>query len=400
MFNPTSDPGTDHDLGAHAADASTAPGSVKRFSLHAQVGRARRGTIELKHGSVETPVFMPVGTVGAVKSLTPADLHSLNASIILGNTYHLYLRPGLEVLRTFGGLHRFIGWDKPILTDSGGFQIFSLGKLNKIREEGATFQSHLDGSRIHLTPELAVEIQETIASDIHMVLDECTPYPATHAEADRSMQRSMRWAARCRQARTKGDLCQFGIVQGGVYADLRQASVRALADIGFEGYAVGGLSVGETKQEMAGSAFFRRLGGKGGIVPGVTPALLSQGISSLNECMERSLLRSCHDLSDGGAAVSLAEMCIGGDVGVNANLQGMDKLSPMVKMFSESNSRWLVEVDRNREQEFLQRMKAPAVRIGTVGGKMLVIEDSDVLVDVEVSALRKAWSEPLWKLLG
>ncbi|MCX6111222.1 MAG: tRNA guanosine(34) transglycosylase Tgt [Proteobacteria bacterium] len=219
--------------------------------MHAQVGRARRGTLELKHGSVETPVFMPVGTVGAVKSLTPADLHSLNASIILGNTYHLYLRPGLEVLRTFGGLHRFIGWDKPILTDSGGFQIFSLGKLNKISEEGATFQSHLDGSRIHLTPELAVEIQETIASDIHMVLDECTPYPATHAEADRSMQRSMRWAARCRKARTKDDLCQFGIVQGGVYPDLRQASVRALADIGFEGYAVGGLSVGETKQEMA-----------------------------------------------------------------------------------------------------------------------------------------------------
>ncbi len=251
MFNPTSDPGPDHAPGSHAEGASTAPGSVKRFTLHAQVGRARRGTLELKHGSVETPVFMPVGTVGAVKSLTPADLHSLNASIILGNTYHLYLRPGLEVLRTFGGLHRFIGWDKPILTDSGGFQIFSLGKLNKISEEGATFQSHLDGSRIHLTPELAVEIQETIASDIHMVLDECTPYPATHAEADRSMQRSMRWAARCRQARTKDDLCQFGIVQGGVYADLRQASVRALADIGFEGYAVGGLSVGETKQEMA-----------------------------------------------------------------------------------------------------------------------------------------------------
>jgi phosphoribosylformylglycinamidine synthase len=158
--------------------------------------------------------------------------------------------------------------------------------------------------------------------------------------------------------------------------------------------------VGETKQEMAGSAFFRRLGGKGGVVPGVTPPLLSQGISSLNECMERSLLRSCHDLSDGGLAVALAEMCIGGDIGVNANLEPMGKFSAAVKMFSESNSRWLVEVNRNREQEFLQRMKSPLARIGTVGGKMLVIEDSDVLVDVEVSALRKAWSEPLWKMLG
>jgi phosphoribosylformylglycinamidine synthase len=158
--------------------------------------------------------------------------------------------------------------------------------------------------------------------------------------------------------------------------------------------------VGETKQEMAGSAFFRCFGGKGGIVPGVTPSSLSQGISSLNECMERSLLRSCHDLSDGGLAVALSEMCIGGDIGVNANLEAMGKLSPAVKMFSESNSRWLVEVDRNREQEFLQRMKAPLARIGTVGGKMLVIEDSDVLVDIEVNALRKAWSEPLWKMLG
>jgi phosphoribosylformylglycinamidine synthase len=158
--------------------------------------------------------------------------------------------------------------------------------------------------------------------------------------------------------------------------------------------------VGETKQEMAGSAFFRYFGGKGGIVPGVTPTSLSQGIDSLNECIERSLLRSCHDISDGGVAVSLSEMCIGGDIGVNANLQAMGKFSPMVKMFSESNSRWLVEVDQNREQEFLQRTKAPAVRIGSVGGKMLVIEDKDVLVDVEVSALRKAWAEPLWKMLG
>jgi len=194
---------------------------------------------------------MPVGTVGAVKSLTPEDLKTIGASIILGNTYHLYLRPGMEVIEAFGGLHKFIGWDRPILTDSGGFQIFSLGQLNKLDETGAHFQSHLDGSKIVLTPELAVKIQETIGSDIHMVLDECTPYPATRQQAETSMQRSMRWAARCRRAKTRPELCQFGIVQGGVYPDLRQASARALMDIGFEGYAIGGLSVGETKHEMA-----------------------------------------------------------------------------------------------------------------------------------------------------
>jgi queuine tRNA-ribosyltransferase len=157
----------------------------------------------------------------------------------------------MEVIEAFGGLHKFIGWDRPILTDSGGFQIFSLGQLNKLDETGAHFQSHLDGSKIVLTPELAVKIQETIGSDIHMVLDECTPYPATRQQAETSMQRSMRWAARCRRAKTRPELCQFGIVQGGVYPDLRQASARALMDIGFEGYAIGGLSVGETKHEMA-----------------------------------------------------------------------------------------------------------------------------------------------------
>ena len=214
-------------------------------------GGARRGRLTLAHGTVETPIFMPVGTVGAVKSLTPENLKTIGASIILGNTYHLYLRPGMEVIEAFGGLHKFIGWDRPILTDSGGFQIFSLGQLNKLDETGAHFQSHLDGSKIVLTPELAVKIQETIGSDIHMVLDECTPYPATRQQAETSMQRSMRWAARCRRAKTRPELCQFGIVQGGVYPDLRQASARALMDIGFEGYAIGGLSVGETKHEMA-----------------------------------------------------------------------------------------------------------------------------------------------------
>ena len=222
-----------------------------RFQLLATAGAARRGRLQLAHGVVETPIFMPVGTVGSVKTLTPTDLREIGASIILGNTYHLNLRPGMEVIKAFGGLHRFIGWDRPILTDSGGFQIFSLAKLTKMSEAGASFQSHLDGSRILLTPELAVEIQETIGSDIHMVLDECTPYPATHEQAADSMRRSLRWAKRCRAARTRHELCQFGIVQGGVYDDLRAESARGLIDIGFEGYAIGGLSVGETKTEMA-----------------------------------------------------------------------------------------------------------------------------------------------------
>lgn len=222
----------------------------QHFELLAHDGQARAGRLTLAHGTVDTPVFMPVGTVGSVKALTPEDLERLNAEIILGNTYHLYLRPGTEVIAAFGGLHRFINWQRPILTDSGGFQIFSLATLNKLAEDGAHFQSHLDGSKLILTPELAVSIQETIGSDIHMVLDECTPYPATHETARLSMERSMRWATRCRQAKSRPELCQFGIVQGGVYPDLRQASCKALVNIGFEGYAIGGLSVGETKHEM------------------------------------------------------------------------------------------------------------------------------------------------------
>lgn len=220
------------------------------FELLATSGAARRGRLHLLHGVVETPMFMPVGTVGSVKTMTPADLEAIGATIILGNTYHLYLRPGLEVLRAFGGLHRLIGWQRPILTDSGGFQIFSLAKLNKLSEDGAHFQSHLDGAKLLLTPELAVSIQETIGSDIHMVLDECTPYPATRERAADSMRRSMRWAARCRSARARPELWQFGIVQGGVYPDLRRESAERLVDLGFEGYAIGGLSVGETKDEM------------------------------------------------------------------------------------------------------------------------------------------------------
>ena len=168
------------------------------FELLAKDGKARRGRLSLHHGVVETPIFMPVGTVGSVKTLVPEDLHRMQAQIILGNTYHLFLRPGLEVIKHFGGLHKFIGWDKPMLSDSGGFQIFSLGKLNKLTEEGASFASHLDGKKFLLTPELSVEIQETLGTDIHMVLDECTPWPATAQEADRSLERTLRWARRCR----------------------------------------------------------------------------------------------------------------------------------------------------------------------------------------------------------
>lgn len=220
------------------------------FKILGQDGTARRGQMTLLHGLVETPIFMPVGTVGSVKTLVPEDLHQLQAQIILGNTYHLFLRPGLEVIREFGGLHNFINWQKPILTDSGGFQIFSLGKLNKLTEEGAFFASHIDGTKFSLTPELAVEIQETLGSDIHMVLDECTPYPADHETAKRSMERSMRWAKRCRAARTNSKLMQFGIVQGGMHADLRVESAQKLMEIGFDGYAIGGLSVGEPKDDM------------------------------------------------------------------------------------------------------------------------------------------------------
>ena len=213
-------------------------------------GKARRGQLKLKHGKIETPVFMPVGTVGSVKTLIPEDLQRMGAQIILGNTYHLYLRPGLEVIEKFGGLHSFIGWNKPILTDSGGFQIFSLSNRNKITEKGAQFQNHINGATMNLTPELAVSIQETLGSDIHMVLDECTPFPVSYETARASMERSLRWAERCRRAKQKADLLQFGIVQGSIFPDLRQKSAQGLIDIGFDGYAVGGLSVGEPKEEM------------------------------------------------------------------------------------------------------------------------------------------------------
>ncbi|RYZ58786.1 MAG: tRNA guanosine(34) transglycosylase Tgt [Proteobacteria bacterium] len=222
------------------------------FTLHKTDDKtnARLGTLDLHHGQVQTPIFMPVGTVGSVKTMVPEDLHGMGAEIILGNTYHLYIRPGLEIIREFGGLHGFVNWQKPILTDSGGFQIFSLANQRKIDETGAHFQSHLDGKHIHLTPELAVEIQETLGADIHMVLDECTAGTATYDEAKRSMRRSMRWAARSRAARTKMELAQFGIVQGCMFEDLRSESIESLTAMDFEGYSIGGLSVGESKEDM------------------------------------------------------------------------------------------------------------------------------------------------------
>ena len=212
---------------------------------------ARLGTFATPHGEVRTPVFMPVGTQATVKTLSPADLSDLGAEIILSNTYHLFLRPGHDLIREFGGVQRFMGWDRPVLTDSGGFQVFSLAELRKITEEGVTFQSPIDGGAKHLiTPEYAVEIQEALGADIIMAFDECTPYPATRDYARESHERTLRWAKRCRAAKKDTGQALFGIVQGGMHADLRKQSAEALVDIGFEGYAIGGLSVGETKTVM------------------------------------------------------------------------------------------------------------------------------------------------------
>ncbi len=215
-----------------------------QFEVVATDGAARRGKVTLPHGIVETPAFMPVGTYGTVKAMSPAELEGLGAEIVLGNTFHLWLRPGLDVIARHGGLHRFMGWKRPILTDSGGFQVFSLNSLRKITEEGVSFASPVNGDRLFLTPEESMRIQATLDSDIAMVFDECTPYPATEAEAAQSMRLSMRWAARSRAA-FAGANALFGIVQGGMYESLRDESLQALTGIGFDGYAIGGLSVGE-----------------------------------------------------------------------------------------------------------------------------------------------------------
>jgi queuine tRNA-ribosyltransferase len=221
-----------------------------RFELLARDGAARRGRLELAHGTVDTPAFMPVGTYGTVKAMSPAELQSLGAQIVLGNTFHLWLRPGLEVIAAHGGLHRFMGWEGPILTDSGGFQVFSLGALRKISEEGVKFASPVNGDRLFLTPEESVRIQGVLHSDIGMIFDECTPYPADRAQAADSMRLSLRWAERSRRAHEGNANALFGIVQGGMHEDLRDESAARLQEIGFEGYAIGGLSVGEPKADM------------------------------------------------------------------------------------------------------------------------------------------------------
>jgi queuine tRNA-ribosyltransferase len=221
-----------------------------KFTLHRSDGLARRGTLHLAHGTVETPVFMPVGTYGTVKAMSPLELKEIGAQIVLGNTFHLWLRPGLEVVAAHGGLHRFMGWDGPILTDSGGFQVFSLGELRKITEQGVKFQSPVNGDKMFLTPEQSMRIQRVLNSDIVMVFDECTPYPTTDQEAAESMRLSLRWAARSKAAHGENPNALFGIVQGGMFESLRDESLAGLVGIGFDGYAIGGLSVGEPKEDM------------------------------------------------------------------------------------------------------------------------------------------------------
>lgn len=226
-----------------------------QFTLHKTASgetRARRGTVHLNHGDVQTPAFMPVGTYGTVKGMLPRDIEAIGADIILGNTFHLWLRPGTDIIDQFGGLHKFMHWDKPILTDSGGFQVFSLGEMRKITEEGVHFKSPIDGAKVFLSPEKSMQIQYSLNSDIVMQFDECTPYPATHAEAKKSLELSLRWGQRClNEHQNLGSTnALFGIVQGSMYSDLRQQSLEGLLEIGFDGYAIGGLSVGEPKEDM------------------------------------------------------------------------------------------------------------------------------------------------------
>ncbi|MEH6345864.1 MAG: tRNA guanosine(34) transglycosylase Tgt [Bermanella sp.] len=221
-----------------------------KFDLKATDGKARRGTVSFPRGDIQTPAFMPVGTYGTVKGMMPRDVKDLGAEVILGNTFHLWLRPGNKIIKDLGGLHEFMQWDKPILTDSGGFQVFSLGKMRKITEEGVTFRSPVNGDKVELTPEISMEIQRDLGSDIVMIFDECTPFPATVREAKDSMEMSLRWAKRSKDAHGDSPSALFGIIQGGMYEDLRDVSLKGLTDIGFDGYAIGGLSVGEPKEDM------------------------------------------------------------------------------------------------------------------------------------------------------
>ena len=228
-----------------------------KYTLLKTDGHARRGRLELNHGTIETPIFMPVGTYGSVKAMSPLELEKIGAQIILGNTFHLWLRPGLETIREFGGLHQFIGWNKPLLTDSGGFQVFSLGEMRRISEEGVKFSSPINGDRLFLSPEISMQIQRILNSDVVMQFDECTPYeiegrPATREEAGQSMRMSLRWAKRSLDEfnREENPNALFGIVQGGMFEELRDESLAGLNDLDFHGLAIGGLSVGEPKEDM------------------------------------------------------------------------------------------------------------------------------------------------------
>ena len=221
-----------------------------KFNLKSQDGNARTGEIITAHGIINTPAFMPVGTYGAVKSISPKELESNNFEIILGNTFHLWLRPGMDVISKHHGLHKFINWDRPILTDSGGFQVWSLGKMRKITQKGVTFRSPINGDKCFMGPEKSMEIQKILNSDIAMIFDECTPYPATFEEAEKSMKLSLEWAYRSKSEFQKTPNALFGIIQGGMFKDLRLASINELIKIDFDGYAIGGLSVGEPKEEM------------------------------------------------------------------------------------------------------------------------------------------------------
>ncbi|TVS09862.1 MAG: tRNA guanosine(34) transglycosylase Tgt [Gammaproteobacteria bacterium] len=221
-----------------------------KFEVQSTDGAARRGRLTFRRGEVQTPAFMPVGTYGTVKGMTPVDLETVGAEIVLGNTFHLMLRPGAELIDRLGNLHGFMGWQRPILTDSGGFQVWSLGELRRVREEGVEFRSPIDGSKVFLSPERSMEVQRLLGSDIVMIFDECTPYPAAEDVVRASMELSLRWAERSRRAHGDSAAALFGIVQGGMSRDLRAASLEGLEAIGFDGYAIGGLSVGEPQAEM------------------------------------------------------------------------------------------------------------------------------------------------------
>ena len=250
------------------------------FQVAHQDGLARRGRIDFPRGAVQTPAFMPVGTYGTVKGMLPRDIVGIGAEIILGNTFHLWLRPGTEVIRAHGDLHDFMGWEGPILTDSGGFQVFSLDELRKVTEDGVVFKSPVNGDRVFLDPETSMQIQRDLGSDVVMIFDECTPYPATEAEAERSMQLSLRWARRSKEAHGDNPAALFGIIQGGMYPELRKRSLAALAEIGFDGYAVGGLSVGEPKAEM-----LRVLDNLSGELPAEAPRYL-MGVGTPADLLE------------------------------------------------------------------------------------------------------------------